>query len=109
MSFNTSNDWGALLVTIGREPYKRDKWVDEVAGAIILQAAKDYRSALRGETVDHKAPEIMIKECEKFFRSEWFSLLTKLKGETLIRKLQEEYRDECNTRSANRKPHRNNI
>lgn len=38
--------------------------------AIILQAVKDYRTALdNGNTSG-------IKECERFFRSDWFTFLT---------------------------------
>lgn len=38
--------------------------------AIILQAVKDYRTALDDENTSG------IEECERFFRSDWFTFLT---------------------------------
>ena len=32
----------------------------------------------------------MVKDCEDFFRSDWFTALTDVDGEVLLRKLQEE-------------------
>ncbi len=61
-----------------------DPW-EELANAIILQAVKDYRKALR-----EIASERTVTECEKFFRSQWFRVLTAIDGEMLIRKLREE-------------------
>ena len=55
-----------------------------LANAVILQAVNDYRKA---KTSAER------KEIEKFFRSEWFTYLTPLDGETLIRKLREELND----------------
>lgn len=43
-----------------------------LANAIIIQAVKDYRNA------KHPATR---KELERFFRSEWFSILSNLNGE----------------------------
>ena len=63
---------------------------EELANAIIIQAVKDYRTALRKKCSSHKSDDYKIKECEKFFRSEWYRILTKVDGEMLIRKLQEE-------------------
>lgn len=37
--------------------------------AIILQAVKDYRTALDDENTSG------IEECERFFRSDWFTFL----------------------------------
>ena len=75
---------------------------EELANAIILQAVKDYRAALRGKGCNHKSAKNTVKECEKFFRSEYFRILTKLDGEMLITKLQEEYRNERNSRTRNK-------
>lgn len=61
-----------------------DPW-EELANAIILQSVKDYRKALR-ETASDRT----VKECEKFFRSKWFRILTAIDGKMLIRKLREE-------------------
>ena len=55
-----------------------------LAEAIILRAVDDYRKALK---YDHRG---IKRNCEKFFRSEWFSILTNLDGETLIKRLRAE-------------------
>lgn len=59
----------------------------ELANAIILQAAKDYRKALKYDERGHK------REIEKFFRSGWFSILTNVSGEMLIQKLRAEVKE----------------
>lgn len=81
--------------TLGISPY------EELANAIVLQAVTDYRNALRGKGKSKALDKKRIKECEKFFRSEWYSILTKYDGERLIKRLQEEYHNESKTRSAN--------
>ncbi|MCR4719742.1 MAG: hypothetical protein K5768_08960 [Firmicutes bacterium] len=55
-----------------------------LAEAIILQAVKDYRKALKYDVRSVK------RECERFFRSDWFQTLTKLDGNTLINRLRME-------------------
>ena len=57
-----------------------DKNYEELANAIIIQAVKDYRqsgSRQRGAIV-------------RFFRSDWFKVLTNLDPEHLIAKLKKE-------------------
>ena len=54
---------------------------ENLANAIILQAVKDYRRTR------HPADRAVI---ERFFRSEWFSILSKLDGEALIAQLKKE-------------------
>ena len=54
---------------------------ENLANAVVLQAVKDYRAS------DTPNAE---KEIEKFFRSDWFHILTKIDGEWLIRKLRKE-------------------
>ena len=65
---------------------------ENLANAIILQAVKDYREALRKHCKRSRYdPAIQtINEVERFFRSEWFNQLTSLDGEMLIRKLKAE-------------------
>ena len=58
-----------------------------LADAIILQAVKDYRTALKHDERRRK------REIEQFFRSGWFRLLTELNGEVLIRKLRAEVKE----------------
>ena len=54
---------------------------ENLANAIILQAAKDYRL-----TDD----EQQLQEIERFFRSGWFGVLSKVDPEFLIQSLQKE-------------------
>ena len=74
---------------------------EELANAIIIQAAKDYRAALRGHRVVGKTPYGTIKDCEKFFKSEWFKILSKADGCLLMSKLRKEYEDECKLGTTN--------
>ena len=62
-----------------------------LADAIILQAVTDYRNALNGQSYNYKSPETIIKEIERFFLSDYFDTLTKVKGEHLIYKLRQEH------------------
>ena len=55
--------------------------IELLANAIILQAVKDYRHAY--------SPQCRA-EIKRFFRSEWFRALTRLDGEMLITKLENE-------------------
>lgn len=65
---------------------------EELANAIIVQAAKDYREALclLGMNPNDKSAQHDKRSIERFFRSEWFSILTDLNGELLMKKLKEE-------------------
>ncbi len=53
----------------------------ELANAIVLQAVKDYR------LYDN---EQELARIERFFRSDWFSVLTNVDPEILITKLRKE-------------------
>ena len=59
-----------------------DQGMDNLTNAIVAQAAKDYEDALRCDD------ESMIRECERFFRSRWYRMLTTVDGEYLISELQ---------------------
>ena len=65
-----------------------DPW-EELANAIVLQAVKDYRLVLRTKEHSPKAAKT-IKECERFFRSSYFGILTTVDPEYLIKKLRKE-------------------
>lgn len=67
------------------EPYER------LANAIILQAVRDYRTALKALRMNprNKATQSDRDEIERFFRSQWYQALTTVDGEMLIRKLNE--------------------
>lgn len=65
---------------------------ENLANAIVLSAVTDYREALARCRL-HSAKESFQQEredIERFFRSGWFGVLTKLDPEVLIRKLREE-------------------
>jgi len=55
--------------------------IELLANAIILQAVKDYR---------HTYSPQQRAEIKRFFRSEWFRALTRLDGEMLITRLENE-------------------
>lgn len=65
---------------------------ENMANAIILQAARDYRMALKSLKANPRNRTAMTdkEEIERFFRSGWFSVLTSVDGEVLIRSLQME-------------------
>ena len=65
---------------------------EDLANAIVLQAAKDYRVALKSLRANPRNRKALSdkEELEQFFRSQWFTVLTSLDGETLIRSLKQE-------------------
>ena len=64
--------------------------IENLTNAIILQAVKDYRKALKGFSLNGKSSAAVIADCERFFRSDWYKLLTTVDPEMLILKLNEE-------------------
>lgn len=71
-----------------------------LAEAIILQAVKDYRRALKAKNKDK------IDEVEKFFRGRHFARLTELDPEMLIRALRNEIENLDNRRKHKRRRQR---
>ena len=65
---------------------------EAVANAIILQAVKDYRMALKSLKANprNRTAQADKAEIERCFRSQWYSALTIVDGEMLIRSLQKE-------------------
>ena len=65
---------------------------EAIANAIILQAVKDYRMALKSLKANSRnmTAQADKAEIEQFFRSQWYSALTDVNGEMLIRSLQKE-------------------
>ena len=63
-----------------------------LANAIIIQAAADYRLALKQLRQNPLfQPAIrMSYEIERFFRSDWFSILTRINGIELLTRLKTE-------------------
>ena len=64
-----------------------------LANAVILQAVFDYRNALDGVSYNRFPPEKIARDIEKFFLSEYFEMLTKVKGQYLIDKLKQEHKE----------------
>lgn len=69
--------------------------IENLANAIIMRAVIDYKAALlklrRCKTSKGRAnARAVITECESFFRSQWFGILTDLDPEMLIRKIKED-------------------
>ena len=65
---------------------------ENFANAIILQAVKDYRIALKSLKANarNRTAQADKAEIERFFRSQWYSALTDVNGEMLIHSLQKE-------------------
>lgn len=68
---------------------------ENLANAIIMKAVIDYKAALiklrRCKTFKGRAnARAVISECEAFFKSQWFGILTDLDPQMLIRKIKEE-------------------
>lgn len=65
---------------------------ENLANAIVLQAVKDYRDALKRlkKKPGNQAAMSDAMECERFFHSGWYKTLTSVDGEYLIQKLREE-------------------
>jgi DNA-binding transcriptional regulator YhcF (GntR family) len=57
---------------------------EDLANAIIIQAVKDYRTALKDDNIGLK------RNVERFFKSEYFKALTDISGEQLMKKLRTE-------------------
>lgn len=64
---------------------------ETLAHAIIMQAVADYKKALNKlqKRKRNKEAKGTKQECERFFRSRWFSQLSNIDGEYLIRKVKE--------------------
>jgi hypothetical protein len=63
-----------------------------IANAVVEQAVKDYRQALKAVSLNSRNREAkaIVSECEAFFRSDWYGVLTGLDGEMLMAKIREE-------------------
>lgn len=58
-----------------------------LANAIVLQAVNEYREALRQNDTAAKWKKISLR---RFFRSDWFKLLTNIDGGLLMERLKKE-------------------
>lgn len=83
-----------------RDPYGLNELEPHIrlCHAIIIQAIKDYRSALRRNNLARQ------HEIERFFLSEWYDGIFAVNGEVLIKKLRKEYLNE-NHKAVSRNHH----
>lgn len=65
---------------------------ENLANAIIIQAAKDYRAAGKAlkKPSGGMAALKTVRECERFFRSDWFRTLTSVDGRAILEQLRKE-------------------
>lgn len=80
-----------------------DRAYEDFANAIVTRAVDDYRKALDGKGYNHKAPEHIVSDLERFFRSQYFKILTNVEGEYLIENLRQEHEEN------ERRKHESNI
>lgn len=68
------------------EPYEK------LGNAVVLQAVRDYRDAVKKLSHGKKnvTAESMKYECERFFQSPHFNMFTSLDGKALLAKLEKE-------------------
>ena len=67
----------------------------DLANAIIIQAVKDYRNALKTlkRYPRYEPAKKVVAEVEEFFRSEWYRTLTSVDADMLITKIRREIND----------------
>lgn len=67
---------------------------EELGNAVVLQAVWDYRDARKKLSHGRKnmAAEKIIKECEWFFKSQYFNIFSRLDGKALLSQLEKEAR-----------------
>ena len=65
---------------------------EKLANAIVLQAVKDWRNAVRRLKRHPKNRDARERKeaSERFFQSGWFQVLTDVDGDMLLKKLKEE-------------------
>lgn len=74
------------------EERERDMNYGRLANEIILQAVKDYRSygKVLAREPDNALAQGHMSQCEKFFLSDWFKVLTNVDGGFILKKLKAE-------------------
>ena len=72
-----------------RKQLSKDINIDALVSGIIVQAVKDYRICTNKLKKKPKNQEALIakREIERFFRSDWFGMLSDLDPEILLNKL----------------------
>lgn len=69
---------------------------ERLVTGIVKQAVLDWRNAKRRlrKKKDNKDAQGIITDCEIFFRSSYFGLLTNMDGEALLQRLQDDMETE---------------
>lgn len=76
-----------------------DKGVECLRCAIVKQAVEDYLEAKKRYSESNSIGALhTISECKRFFRSEYYQILTDIDGETLIQLLDKKHEEEMNSR-----------
>lgn len=71
---------------------EREYGYDSLAANIVIEAAKDYRKALKKLKKDPEdfSAGVMKCECESFFRSVWYHTICTVDPKILVEKLRKE-------------------
>ena len=74
------------------EERKRNMNYWRLANGIILKAVDDYRSARKTLTrePENEMAQRQVSQCEKFFLSDWFTVLSSVDGSFVLKKLKAE-------------------
>lgn len=73
--------------------YENEQGLENLANAIILQACKDYKAALkskRGATREGGS----IRSIQRFFHSQWFKTLTKADPDYIMKEIERQVQEE---------------
>ena len=72
-----------------------DKGFRTLSLEIVRVAVEDYKRAIRGkQSVPGRSPGQVKRECEKFFKSDYFHMLCNLDGQRVIDRCNAEYEKE---------------
>lgn len=63
----------------------------QLACAIVLVAVEDYKEALQGHHVEWRTPQQVIRECEEFFQSDRFTILSDMDGVDIMNRVREQF------------------
>lgn len=74
-----------------------DKWVENLAYAVVRRAAEDYREALKEDKdapVESKQRRLQLKRLEAFFTGGWCMMLTQSEtlGTAIMQRIKKEMR-----------------
>lgn len=67
---------------------------ESLANAIVIQAAKDYKTAYKKSKKRSQCKETQreLADLESFFRSDWYRTLTSVDGEMIMERIRKECR-----------------